>query len=271
MFKTRLISGIVLMAVLLVCIISGGWAFWGLLLFVSLGGMFELFRLEKAQTSALAFIAYACAVIYALRYALDGTYAADIFSKVPFVLFIAAAVIYVLTYPRYRARQFIMTVFAFFYLPVMTFCMYPLRTAEGGVYLIWLVFIASWGCDTGAYCFGSLLGKHKLAPVLSPHKSIEGAVGGAASSTVLGLALGLIFGSHMTTIASPVVCCALTGLVGSVFSQFGDLTASAIKRNYDIKDYGRLIPGHGGIMDRFDSVIFVSPVIYGMIMLFTVR
>ena len=118
------------------------------------------------------------------------------------------------------------------------------------------------GLRHSAYCVGMLLGKHKLAPVLSPKKSIEGAVGGVVGSALLGLAYGAYFGHNMEEVANPMVACAIACAIAAVISQIGDLAASAIKRNHNIKDYGHLIPGHGGILDRFDSMIFTAPAIY---------
>ena len=128
-----------------------------------------------------------------------------------------------------------------------------------GIYLVWMVFVSSWISDTFAYLTGMLLGRHKLAPVLSPKKSIEGSIGGIAGSSLAGALFGFIFSSKAGQEINMVVVCALLGAFGSVISQIGDLAASAIKRNCEIKDYGHLIPGHGGIMDRFDSVLFVAP------------
>jgi phosphatidate cytidylyltransferase len=139
-----------------------------------------------------------------------------------------------------------------------------LRHIENGKYFIWLVFISAWACDTGAYFIGINFGKHRLTPKLSPKKSVEGAVGG----TLTAVAAGFLFGWALTyfipeykglhlAIGGAIVCFA-----GSVFAQFGDLTASAIKRYKDIKDFGKILPGHGGVLDRFDSVIFTAPVVY---------
>ena len=118
-----------------------------------------------------------------------------------------------------------------------------------------LVFISSWVCDTCAYFTGKTFGRHKLAPVLSPKKSIEGSVGGVLGSALVGVLYGYLFGFM------PGYMALLCGIAGAI-SQFGDLFASAIKREHGIKDYGNLIPGHGGIMDRFDSVIITAPIIY---------
>ena len=130
-----------------------------------------------------------------------------------------------------------------------------------GSVVVWLIFLSSWGCDTCAYCVGMLIGRHKMAPRLSPKKSVEGGVGGIAGAALLGVLFALAMnkwgGADVSPLHYAVICAA-----GGAISQVGDLAASAIKRNHEIKDYGKLIPGHGGILDRFDSVIFTAPVIY---------
>ena len=126
---------------------------------------------------------------------------------------------------------------------------------------IWLVVLASFGSDVCAYFSGYFLGKHKLAPVLSPKKTIEGAVGGVIGASLCCTLFGYL--------ACPewLIHCMIIGCLGGAVSQCGDLTASAFKRKMGIKDYGNLIPGHGGIMDRFDSVIFTAPFVYYYIIL----
>jgi len=141
---------------------------------------------------------------------------------------------------------------------------YQIRLLEQGAFLVWLVFFCSWGCDTCAYCVGVTMGKHKLAPVLSPKKSIEGAVGGVVGAALLGAAYAALINRFAPTADANVLSYALICAVGGVISQVGDLAASAIKRNHNIKDYGKLIPGHGGILDRFDSVIITAPIIFYM-------
>ena len=136
------------------------------------------------------------------------------------------------------------------------------RLPMGGKFT-WTVVLAAFGSDIMAYFSGMLLGKHKLAPNLSPKKTIEGAIGGVIGA---GLLCGL-FGYFV--MPEYLVQCMIVGVVGGAVSQCGDLTASAFKRKMGIKDYGNLIPGHGGIMDRFDSVIFVAPFVYYLV-LFTV-
>ena len=172
--------------------------------------------------------------------------------------------VYVLTFPKYHAQQVMSAGFSFLYCPVLLSYIYMTRNLTQGIFLVWLIFSASWGCDTCAYAVGKLLGKHKLAPVLSPKKSIEGAIGGVAGAALIGFlyAWGLQKAGVTAISDDAIWAFPLISGVGAVLSQLGDLAASGIKRDHNIKDYGRLIPGHGGIMDRFDSVIVTAPLIY---------
>ena len=163
--------------------------------------------------------------------------------------------VYVFGYPKYHAEQVMAAFFGVVYVAVMLSFIYLTRSLPDGKFLVWLIFLCSWGCDTCAYCVGMLIGKHKMAPVLSPKKSIEGAVGGVAGAALLGVIYAAATQGKMAEYA--LICA-----VGALISMVGDLAASAIKRNQNIKDYGKLIPGHGGILDRFDSVIITAPVIY---------
>lgn len=137
-----------------------------------------------------------------------------------------------------------------------------------GVYFVVLPFVISWICDVFAYFTGSLIGKHKLIPEVSPKKTVEGAIGGvvfaAIACAVYGLGLDLFIADMKVNYLTLV----LFGLILSVVSQLGDLTASLIKREYGVKDYGRIFPGHGGIMDRFDSVLAVSTVLLILTLIF---
>ena len=131
------------------------------------------------------------------------------------------------------------------------------RQPDIGLYLMILVFLISWGSDTGAYCSGRLFGSRPLAPELSPKKTVEGAIGAVIITTVVCVLYGLICNSFAFVEAN-VGLLALTGFLGSLFAQTGDLIASLFKRHYSIKDFGTIFPGHGGFMDRFDSVIGVT-------------
>ena len=139
------------------------------------------------------------------------------------------------------------------------FVYYTSQLANDNV--IWLIFIIAWSTDTFAYFTGILFGKNKLAPNISPKKTIEGSIGG-----VLGCALTTFI---FSTIFIPEIgnLSLVFGIMGSAVSQIGDLNASMIKRNNGIKDFGNLIPGHGGILDRFDSILFTAPYVYVLYML----
>lgn len=255
MFKTRLISGIVLVIIALATIISGSWILFFTLLAVSLIGMRELYKVMKVSdehVTVLELVGYLGAVLYYIAMKADfGNYGtmAIIISMI-LILFV-----YVFDYPKYHAEQVMAAFFGVVYVAVMLSFIYLTRSLPDGKFLVWLIFLCSWGCDTCAYCVGMLIGKHKMAPVLSPKKSIEGAVGGVAGAALLGVIYAAATQGKMAEYA--LICA-----VGALISMVGDLAASAIKRNQNIKDYGKLIPGHGGILDRFDSVIITAPVIY---------
>ncbi|MCI8514066.1 MAG: phosphatidate cytidylyltransferase [Lachnospiraceae bacterium] len=259
MFKTRLISGIVLVIVMGALLTVGGDFLWGALIVISLIGMFELYRVVKMEQTLLGVAGYLAAAWYALWLRLTCSEVTPVFA---IGVLVAMLTIYVFTFPRFHANQVMTAYFGVFYVAVMLFYLYRIRLLDEG-YLIWLVFLASWGCDTCAYCTGMLFGRHKLAPVLSPKKSVEGALGGIAGAALLGFVFGRACQDVLVGIfPDPAAACAGICAVSSVISQVGDLAASAIKRNHEVKDYGNLIPGHGGILDRFDSVIFVAPVIF---------
>lgn len=133
-----------------------------------------------------------------------------------------------------------------------------LRRLEGGSYIIWLVFIGAWITDTAAYFTGRFLGKHKLIPDVSPKKTVEGAVGGVVFCTAAFVLYGYIVQKCFDGVSANFVTLAVTGVVAGIVSQFGDLIMSKLKRTYNIKDFGKILPGHGGILDRFDSCIAVS-------------
>ena len=255
MVKTRLIRGIVLVIIALATIISGSWILFFTLLAVSLIGMRELYKVMKVSdehVTVLELVGYLGAVLYYIAMKADfGNYGtmAIIISMI-LILFV-----YVFGYPKYHAEQVMAAFFGVVYVAVMLSFIYLTRSLPDGKFLVWLIFLCSWGCDTCAYCVGMLIGRHKMAPVLSPKKSIEGAVGGVAGAALLGVIYAAATQGKMAEYA--LICA-----VGALISMVGDLAASAIKRNQNIKDYGKLIPGHGGILDRFDSVIITAPVIY---------
>lgn len=144
------------------------------------------------------------------------------------------------------------TFFGIFYIP---FLLQHIIYLRGDIH-IWLVFLIAWGTDTFAYVFGMLFGRHKLCPRLSPKKTIEGSLGGVIGS----MGLTYLFVRYFKL--EPYSLYLLISFFGSIIAQIGDLTASKIKRITGIKDFGFIMPGHGGILDRFDSILFIAPYTY---------
>lgn len=269
MFWTRCISGVVLVLIALVTIITGGGVLAAVLLLTSIVGFFELSKalgvhekekkINGLEIPAVLFIAAYYFGIYFLQ---------NDFYTVMLIIggFMAFMFVYVIRFPRFHANQVVAVFFSVMYAPVMLSFIYQTRELNHGVYIVWLIFISSWVCDTCAYfvgmAFGKTIGNHKAFPVLSPKKSIEGCIGGIAGAAGIGALYGYFLSEHVINEPKLIWVFALICGIGSIFSQMGDLAASAIKRNHEIKDYGKLIPGHGGIMDRFDSVIVTAPMIY---------
>jgi len=263
-FLTRLASGIILLGIILATGFVGGAVLFVFTLAIALigyGEFLRVFALEKKLPGVLG-------MLFVLLYYVGLHMGADqrgmgLFPMTVFLITLMS--LYVFTFPRYKTEEIMAALFGFVYVAVMLSFLYQTRTlpVEGrdSSVMYWLIFICSWGCDTCAYVTGMLLGKHRLAPVLSPKKSVEGAIGGVMGAVILGYVYGMFF------TAVPAACGIFCG-AGAVVSQIGDLAASAIKRNHNIKDYGHLIPGHGGILDRFDSVIFTAPIIYVLAVLF---
>lgn len=264
MFVTRLLSGILLMVIALVTLITGGNLLFFVLLLISLIGMTELYKvfgIEKKPPGIIGYIA--AAAYYGLLYfeaQLPGD-KLNWFMLLCMALLICEMASLVFAYPKYNTQQIFAAFFGVLYVAVMLSFIYRTRLLDGGVFTVWLVFVCSWGCDTCAYCVGKLIGKHKMAPVLSPKKSVEGGIGGILGAALIGALYALAI-NHWGNAGVDVLTYVIIGAAGGAISQIGDLAASAIKRYHNIKDYGKLIPGHGGILDRFDSVIFTAPIIY---------
>lgn len=262
MFKQRAISAVILVIIAAITLYFGGALTCLVMCAVSLIGVMELLRIYGLNKKELGYAAYGATVFY---------YALLYFDLHQFILPLIAVymlvilAIYVLTYPNYKDKEIMAAFFAFVYVGVMLSYVYLIRDMKHGLILVLLIFVSSWGNDTCAYLVGRAIGKHKMSPILSPKKSIEGLIGGIIGAGILGVVFGLIY-NHFMQVAHSVWIFALIGAVCALPAVIGDLAASAIKRNNDIKDYGKLIPGHGGILDRFDSIIFTAPIMYYLIL-----
>ncbi len=259
---TRCISGVILLAIALVTMFVGGPLLAVVLLLISMVAFRELTKaLTESQKgfNALEIVGFVGILGYYLATCLGD----DTLRLMTIVaVFMAEMFLYVFRFPKYESSQVIATIFSFLYAPVMLSFIYLTRSIDHGIYLVWLILISSWVCDTCAYFVGVTIGRKKVFPILSPKKSLEGCIGGVAGSTIVGALFAFFFVSKAITGPYVVPMVAFISAAGAVMSMVGDLAASAIKRNHNIKDYGKLIPGHGGIMDRFDSMIVTAPMIY---------
>lgn len=184
-----------------------------------------------------------------------------------FVLLLWLASVAVFSHGRVSYKSVSAVFMSVVYVTVSFTSLSLLRYMERGAYFFELVFISAWMCDSFAYFTGRLFGKHKLAPELSPKKTVEGALGGVLFSVIGCLLYGLIIELIEPALNANYLMLAVIGLLGAVIAQVGDLWASLIKREYGVKDYSKLLPGHGGIMDRFDSIFAVSTAILIICML----
>ncbi len=259
MFKTRVISGAVLTLLTIGILYLGGYVTGVAVMLLSLGGVFELLRVYKQEKSAMAVAAYGMTIAY---YCLLFFHLESYIFPLMILYVLVVLSIYVILYPKYTDKNAMVALLAFFYVAMLLSFLYQVRILKYGGALVVMVYICSWINDTCAYCVGVKFGKHKMSPKLSPKKSIEGLFGGIIGSAIVGGLYGIFFDAKIYALPNAPLIFAVAGAIGAGFAVIGDLTASAIKRNNNIKDYGRLIPGHGGIMDRFDSIIFTAPIVY---------
>lgn len=269
MFKTRLMSSIILVILTIGVLFFGGWVTAIALLALSLKGVQELLRVYNLHKSVIGALAYVFTVVY---YVLLFFKFEEGIMPLLIVYILVLLAVYVFSFPKYKDKDMAMVFLAFIYVSIMLSYLYRIRDMEHGAILVILVFVCSWGNDTCAYLAGITLGKnknHKMSPKVSPNKSIEGGIGGILGSALLGAIFGILYDKFLIQIDFAVVGFAIVGAVGALPAIVGDLAASAIKRHNDIKDYGQLIPGHGGVLDRFDSIIFTAPIVYYLIMLVT--
>lgn len=183
-----------------------------------------------------------------------------VFVMIIFLFYLLYATVF--AHKKYNFNDIALVYFSTAYITVSLTSVLIIRSLKFGEYLYLLIFIGAWVTDTFAYFTGKLFGKHKFAPNLSPNKTVEGSAGGmifcAAAFVVYGI---IVIKLRNRDIEPNYFVLAVTGVIISIFAQIGDFTASAIKRNYAKKDFGSVFPGHGGVLDRFDSVLGVAPVL----------
>lgn len=276
--KTRILSGIVVAAIGLTCIVLGGYFLDALVLFVAAVGLYEFYRAFRHAGMRPIWLGYLwlglliwqmlgrAPGIGELYLPQTGTF--NWFLPLQMLFLLLLLLFLVCTHPKYTAADVAVTFFGAWY--VVCFCGYFLsvRRLEGGLYLFILALLGSVAADTFAFFIGSRFGRHKLIPRVSPNKSVEGSVaafvGSALTLSLYGVAMRL---SGLYT-GLPFYHYPILGVLTGLVAQVGDLAASAVKRHTGVKDFGNLIPGHGGVLDRVDSYLPVFPVVYYYLLAF---
>ncbi len=257
----RTISGIVGLPILAVFLVLGGTYLKFGIFFLSVMGLFEFYRAVSKKIMPVHFFGFWATILYIIF--LGVNIETEYYLAGAMVLMLCSLSFTVFMHGKINIFDVCVTVAGFFYITLMLGNIYLIRESEHGAYIVWLIFICAFCSDTGAYFTGSAIGKHKLTPVLSPKKTYEGAVGGILfTAFVAGFYGYCMYEFWHVGKENMFLLYAVLGAVGSVFAQIGDLAASSIKRYVGIKDYGKIMPGHGGVLDRFDSVLFTSPLVF---------
>lgn len=245
----RSLSGLIGVILLILIVSKGGLVLNIGVLFISIVGIYEFYNaMNKKGFKPVRFLGYIFSTGLFIINTLPSLISLDflIFASITIMLFL------LIVRKDLNIIDIGMTLLGILYVP---FLMFHITYLDKSIY-IWLIFITAWGTDTFAYIVGNLFGKKKLCPKLSPNKTIEGSIGGVLGNILL----TIIFSKYFHLI--PLWKIILLSIISSIMAQIGDLTASKIKRITGIKDYGYIMPGHGGILDRFDSIIFTAPVVY---------
>jgi phosphatidate cytidylyltransferase len=252
MFKTRLLTAVIGIPVILGVMYWGGiyWQlFFGLL---GIMGMYEIFHM-MAQGGYHPLYIPGYLLFLVLSYSSIYNDYMPLFLLIIELLFVIYTVI---TYPRVQITDVALTMTTAVYLGWMLHYAQAISYFSEAFLIILLVLLLTWASDVGGYFFGRRWGKHKLVPLLSPKKTWEGAIGATALPVIIA---GLFFYCYPVSSLSIYL---LMGLIAGIMAQFGDLFMSAIKRFFKVKDSGHILPGHGRVLDRFDSFLLVAPVVY---------
>ena len=268
--KTRIITALLGFLALLAILFWGGRLFIFVLWAATALAMYEYYHaIEVGGKHPIKFVGYAATLmfpVYAIYSYFHDFYVANSDIILGAILLLSISLLYILygicvvKSSEYNFQDAAQTIFSVLYICVPMFMILPLYFGANGKLLIWILLIIAWGTDIFAYFIGVFFGKNKMMPELSPKKTWEGFFGGLFGATLLMTIYGLAVSSRFDTFDWWVY--SILGLVLSLVSQFGDWFASSIKRNVKIKDFGNILPGHGGFIDRFDSIIFIAPLVY---------
>jgi len=261
LFK-RLITTVIGLPLVIFLVYHGGWPLLLMCLLLSIVGLRELYRAFSKADKPIHFVGYIFTVGYFVAVFVFGAGHWLLITLTLFIIGVQTSL--VIFFNRLSMEDCIVTVYGFLYVPFLISFIVLVREHSLGLFYVWLIFTSSFGCDTFAYIVGSNFGRHKLKNTPSPKKSVEGLIGGVLGAALVGLLYGFFISHFWDSEATnyAVLFATVISLFGAVFSIIGDMAASAIKRRTGITDFGNLLPGHGGVLDRADSVIIVAPIVY---------
>ncbi len=260
--KTRVISGIFIAIVAFIVIYLGGPVIYITGALLSVIALKEFYIAVGGKLSIQNYVSMLFAVLF---FGIIYTKNSEWIVLMVMIYMLSNFLFLIKEHQNIELKDLFGNVFAFIYIVPAFIIMCIIRDKNYGAYLLGLVFLSSAATDTFAYFVGKAMGKHKLAPNLSPNKTIEGSIGGSLVSTLIFVLFSLAlnhYSNYFDVDGISLTLLAVIGLISSILSQLGDLSASAIKRITGIKDYGHLIPGHGGVLDRMDSTLFTAPALY---------
>lgn len=270
--KTRVITAVVLIPVLLLILLAApkivAAIVWGLMLAIAAYEL--LYRTELVRETKLVIYSAVMAFAVTMWSYLGAIHAWGIIGLMLFVMLLFGEMMR--SHVKLTFDKICMCMVAGVLVPFLLSSLIRIHTMKLGKYFVLIPFIVAFASDAGAYFAGRFFGQHKLAPVISPHKTVEGAIGGVicavAAMVIYTLILDLPFKNFNFSVN--YLFAIVYGFLGSLVGIMGDLCFSVIKRQTGIKDYGNLIPGHGGILDRFDSMMLVGPLMEALILLIPV-
>lgn len=257
----RILSGVIgLPIVALILILGNIYVIDVVFSIVAIIAIHEYFNSFKENCKPVKWIGYLSCILIAFIHVIPREYLLTTLALSASVMIAALFIQVVVTNMKTTIKDIMVTFFGICYITFFLSFIALLHGIENGKYLIWFILIAAWGTDTCAYFVGSKFGKHKFSKI-SPKKSIEGCIGGTIGSVIIALIYTFAI-NKLAGLDILYIYIALIGALLSILSQIGDLSASSIKRTVGIKDFGNLIPGHGGMLDRIDSIIFIAPFAY---------
>lgn len=256
---SRILTAVIGLPVFLGLLFMGGYYIKILVLVMGIIGIKELYKIMELKSNIILALLYLFSFFLIIA-------PKNIDYLVPTILFILSIfILYVINFQedmQENKKEFtiiIQSLFVYMYVTIPLYHLILIRDISDNYKYIVFMFIIIWITDSFAYFTGMLFGKHKLAPKVSPKKTIEGSLGGSFFALIISLFVNYKFSIFPEV--SPLILAMLV-LFLSIISQLGDLFESSIKRIYNVKDSGKILPGHGGVLDRFDSTIFVAPVFY---------